>query len=52
MEEHGIKRKNIQSMSIASVFSADPFRCRTLRRSRTVLKILDDHRGPATSGRG
>jgi hypothetical protein len=50
--ERGIKGEGVQSMSIASVFSADPFRCRSLRRSRTVLKIPDDHLGPATSGRG
>lgn len=43
--------KDIQSMSITSAFSADPFRWRSFRRNRTVLRILDD-RGPATSGRG
>lgn len=38
-------------MSITSAFSADPFRCRSFRRSRTDLRILEDL-GPATSGRG
>jgi len=46
MNEH-----SVYISSITSVFSADPFRCRNFRRSRTDLRILDDL-GPATSGRG